>query len=613
MEKRHKKITKGAGRGYLISICIHLILFLLAGLLIVFTVDKKEYKKFVPPEPIDRPKMQLKKPKVKVNQNVKPKQTQRIVTKVKPTSMPDISLPEISGMSDGFTGGVGGFELMPNLEEVTLFGGGHTIGNDFVGHFYDLKRDRSGRPIPTDANECIAELEKFIRGGWNTARLAKFYQSPKKLYTTAFMIPPVRSSVAPSAFGEKETGGWCWAAHYKGQLVHHEDIRFRFWGHGDDVLIVAVDGETVLNASWPDVDGEWGGIYGIGGTWNSSAKNNLRFYLGNNLSRGGDWIELKAGEPRDMEVLIGEVPGGVFCSMLTVEVEGEEYPRNKQGGPILPMFKTEEPSLDMIDEIYRALVPEEAAITNGPVFRDYNFSAQKIDKADDKEIVNNNFDTLRTWNLKSGKTYTAEFVSLVGDKVFLENDKGKQAKISLSDFSISDQEYISLSKPPSFSTTFVKSSSVRFVETTPYLEEDPPRINDFIFSAKIKKTDTKEYNHEVTVEFFAIAKELIGDKFILVDRQKSSFIPTKENDFSHTFSGPQIEFMEYVYDGDRRGKEYAGNLVVIYDKFGRVIDYQTSNQWLYDHMDNLKKIPIGRFFDKTCQRVIPTSPKAQRY
>ena len=59
--------------------------------------------------------------------------------------------------------------------------------------------------------------------------------------------------------------------------------------------------------------------------------------------------------------------------------------------------------------------------------------------------------------------------------------------------------------------------------------------------------------------------------------------------------------MEYVYDGDRRGKEYAGNLVILYDKFGRVIDFQTSNKWLYENLDDLKKIPIGRFFDKNCK------------
>ena len=47
-----------------------------------------------------------------------------------------------------------------------------------------------------------------------------------------------------------ETGGWCWVAHYKGKLVYHEDIRIRFWGMGNDLLLVRVDGELVLNGNW---------------------------------------------------------------------------------------------------------------------------------------------------------------------------------------------------------------------------------------------------------------------------------------------------------------------------------------------------------------------------
>ena len=605
-----KKDNKNTPSSYLVSLGFHLIIFLIAGVIIVFKIEDKEYKKFVPPKPVERQKVQLKKPQINLNNNTQSKPISRIVTKAKSSKISEVSLPAFNGIGDGFFSNNGSFQLKPIEQKITLFGGGESIGNDFIGSFYDLKRDKSGRPIPTDPDEMITELQRFVRGGWNTSRLAKFYKSPKKLYATSFMIPPVKSSVAPSAFDEPDTGGWCWAVHYKGKLVHHKDIKFRFWGQGDDVLVVAVDGKTVLNGCWPSSDSEWG-IYSIGGSWKSSAKNDFRFFLGNNLARGGDWIELKAGIPKEMDVLIGEVPGGGFCSMLTVEVDGESYDLNRQGGPILPMFKTEEPTLDMIDEIYRVLVPDEASVTNGPVFRDYEFvvANEEIDQIKEVKKINK----FREWTLIDGKLFKATFVSKSGDTVFFENEKGKQAKVNFSELIDSDQDFITLLKPPKFDIDFVKSTSVRFIKTTPYLEEEAPRINDFVFTVKIKKNDTKEFDQEIFVEFFAIAKELIGDKYILVDRQKSSFIPSKENEFSHTFSGPPIEFMEYVYDGDRRGKEYAGNLVILYDKFGRVIDFQTSNKWLYENLDDLKKIPIGRFFDKNCKRVIPTSPKAQRY
>jgi hypothetical protein len=72
-----------------------------------------------------------------------------------------------------------------------------------------------------------------------------------------------------------------------------------------------------------------------------------------------------------MEVLMGEGPGGHFDCMLVVEERGVDYPKNNQGGPILPMFTTTEPSHDLLDAIIPNLIPGEASLTNGPVFRDY--------------------------------------------------------------------------------------------------------------------------------------------------------------------------------------------------------------------------------------------------
>ncbi|VGO16251.1 hypothetical protein PDESU_04842 [Pontiella desulfatans] len=149
-----------------------------------------------------------------------------------------------------------------------------------------------------------------------------------------------KQELAPSAFNERETIGYCWAIHYKGQLVHREDITFRFRGQGDDILVVKVDGECVLNACGRGTEGFL--QPGLGG-WSSSSADSRRFYMGNSTAVVGEWITLRAGEPKKMEVVIGEVPGGTFCSMLTVEVEDVEYGRNRQSGPILPMFKTEEP------------------------------------------------------------------------------------------------------------------------------------------------------------------------------------------------------------------------------------------------------------------------------
>jgi hypothetical protein len=100
-------VVKGAPSGLVISLLVHAAAFMLAGLLVVFNVVNKEEKKFVPPKPVDRPKMKLKKPKVKVKKNAKPKSSERIVTKVTKANMPDIQLPELSGIGDGIGAGGG--------------------------------------------------------------------------------------------------------------------------------------------------------------------------------------------------------------------------------------------------------------------------------------------------------------------------------------------------------------------------------------------------------------------------------------------------------------------------------------------------------------------------
>jgi hypothetical protein len=364
--KRDKqKVSKGAPSGFMISLLIHAAAFMLAGMLVVFTVGKKEEQRFVPPKAVERPKMNLKKPKVRVKKTSKPKATTRIVTKVKRASMPDIQLPEMSGMSDGIGAGIGGFDIIPDLGSISVFGGGQSIGNDFAGTFYDLKRDRRGGTISMEQDPYMTIVGKLARANMRESILMKYYRAPKKLYTTHFMIPPIMSPMAPDLYGSPETPSFFFLVKYEGELVYKDDIRFRFWGTGDAYCVVTVDGETVL------ING-WDGRLDFLTHWITPEPGQSdRYFVGNQDLKVGEWIDLKAGEPKDMKVIFGEYTGGEMGIILLVEVEGVEYPESRQGGPILPAFKTEEFSRDVLDEIYKLLPEGECILTNGPVFRDF--------------------------------------------------------------------------------------------------------------------------------------------------------------------------------------------------------------------------------------------------
>jgi hypothetical protein len=305
-------------------------------------------------------------------------------------------------------------------------------------------------------------------------------------------------------------------------------------------------------------------------------------------------------------------------------VEGVEYEKNGQGGPILPMFQTAEPSRDLLDAFYRELIPGEVCFTNAPVFRDYVLKKKPKQPQKTEEVIVPPAKVMepslemRVWTRSNGKQLMAKQVAVMGDRVVLKTAKGKQLKIDLAKLSQSDHEYLELNNPPKFSIDFIKRSESkpsRYEQSPMEIKwgRDAPRVNDFTFGAKVSQRGAGAYNQELTVEYFAIGKELLGNKFILLDRRKGVFVPSKENRRSFALLGNPIEFVEYDLEGQRRGSRPAGYLVVITDKLGRIIQYSGTKDWLFEHINNLKTLPVGAYMDKSCTRVFPTPPKSTKW
>jgi hypothetical protein len=371
--KKTKGLVKGTPVAVLVSIGIHGLLLFAALTFVVFTVVKKDEVAFVPIEKLDRPQMKLKKLQVQVKQDSKPKQsTERIATTAtKMTS--NISLPEMTaGVGDGFAGEIGGFDMLEDLGGMTLMGAEKSIGNDLLGTFYYLMQyrngstsniNRSGDPN-TGYNNVIRE---FLAKGWDTSVFGPYWRAPRKLYGTQVFVPPVNSRMAPEIFGDyRPFEAAYWLVHYKGKIAYTNDARFRFWGYADNSMYVRINGEVVLDASYPR------NIEDNLADWRSTADDEQRFLIGGDRWRIGDWFEMKAGEPVDMEVLFGEQPGGGFKAMLVVQEEGVEYPdREKVGGPLLPIFKTSPTPQSVIDEMSYHIGPGWVDFTNGPIFSVY--------------------------------------------------------------------------------------------------------------------------------------------------------------------------------------------------------------------------------------------------
>jgi hypothetical protein len=450
-----KRVSKGMPSAVLLSILIHAGLFLLAGMLVVFTVVKKEEQKFELPKAVERPKMKLKKPKVKLKKSSKPKSTTRIVTQKNRASMPDIQLPELSGMGDGLgDGGIGeGFNMMPDLGELTVFGGGQSIGNDFEGTVYSLARGRGGSRIATDEAKFRNTLRTYVLSGWEDVVLSRYYRAPNKLYTSHFMVPSIPTAMAPRAFGVPDLEDFFLFVIYEGELVHKTDIKFRFWATGDSYLFINVNGKEVLANGWL-------GHKEIFDWWSSMAGGSGTYPLGNKFMSVGDWIELKAGEPVAMKVLFGEYLRGAFSAQILVEVDGVDYPTSRYGGPLLPAFKTERFTWDQLTQIHRYLPSGECSLTNGPIFNDFHTPQQESAVAaqpaptDGREskvepvLPEPGKSPVRVWTMRDGRTIEAEFNTILAGNLILKTVEGKQVKIPMNKVSDADIDYSRLTMPP---------------------------------------------------------------------------------------------------------------------------------------------------------------------
>lgn len=372
--KKKQKVVKGTSSAVLMSILIHAGLFFLAGVLVIFQVLDKKEMVFEAPPPFKPPPIPLKRLTPKVKKPSKPKSTAKITAVVEKVDLNQIQFPDLasSGIGTGISEGadVVTFGDMPSFDDDDgLLGNVVSIGNDLEGTYYDTKRRRNGSYNGSgdrgDPGTFVDLVVEFIRRGYDTTVFSSIYRSPVKRYANCVMVPTLSSSVAPAAFGEDMGSGLFWIVHYKGKIVYPEDITFRFWAAADHFMAIRVDEEDVMFAAWQGERDDFNVA------WRGNDSQRDTYYLGyNTYLEPGDWITLKAGEAKELQIVMGD-NGGLAAQMLLVEVKGEKYPQNIQGGPILPIFRTSTLSHDQIDAIYRDLPPNECCLTNGPVFSDF--------------------------------------------------------------------------------------------------------------------------------------------------------------------------------------------------------------------------------------------------
>lgn len=215
-------------------------------------------------------------------------------------------------------------------QDESVFGSKQASESALIGILYDLKQDQARRSKHMDTTAYGKLIDEFLSKGWDESVLNRYFRVTRPLYTTQIFVPLIGANAAPKAFGvENIVKPSFWLVHYKGQVTPPTDGTWRFWGYGEEACSVAIDGRNVLLANWKEVT-----CPSVG--WKSPEPPGQK--AANGAIVAGDWFEAKAGQILDLDVLIGERAGGVFCAFLMIEKKGDTY-QQIDGKPILPVFQ----------------------------------------------------------------------------------------------------------------------------------------------------------------------------------------------------------------------------------------------------------------------------------
>jgi len=319
----------------MISLALHVLAILIFGTIKFVSAVLREETVFES-APIDAAPQQEPEYKVNIEQRNQstPPPTPKVfaVDRASDLDIPALNIDLNVESSAVFGRNAGEFKGLTAVREMatnfslTDFGYTGRAANTLESTLIDLKRDRSGKPVPgDDRGRRKTAIREFTDGTWKLSNLTnKFYAAKNKLYASYWMIRFGSASRAPQAFGvEGEIAPTGIVAYYEGSYMPTENMNMRFCGMGDDVLIVRLNSRTVLDASW------------------EPGYSKLQFNQdGPKLPgipkpiRNGEWLNLKAGETYDLKILVAEIPGGSFGCFLFYQIKGEEKLRVFSTKPI---------------------------------------------------------------------------------------------------------------------------------------------------------------------------------------------------------------------------------------------------------------------------------------
>lgn len=207
-----------------------------------------------------------------------------------------------------------------------------------TGHLYDFKQNAQGKTVAydvRDADEFVSRLLQLQRNDFRASSFERYFRASTTLYATNITIHNSPAEEGPAYFkAEKEVRPSGWVAHYQGKIGLAGGKKFRFVGRGDDYMSVFIKGRPVLIAAWPDIQPR------LVGNWQESPPSGQHASPYGSPLIYGDWLSIDDLFKADIDIVVGERPGGRVGFVLMVQLKEKDYAEDASGRPILPLFTT---------------------------------------------------------------------------------------------------------------------------------------------------------------------------------------------------------------------------------------------------------------------------------
>jgi hypothetical protein len=157
------------------------------------------------------------------------------------------------------------------------------------------------------------------------------------LFTPAIWIPITQSDeCADKMHLENELSPSFWVGWYHAKVTPSAAGKYHFIGFGDDILVVAINGQVVFDGSISPVSGNQPTLPWPYQDWCVSNPYREANYA---KLRAGSSFEVNNVEPVTVDILMGDEPGFYYCAYLLIADESKDYPPDSHGVPLYPIFQ----------------------------------------------------------------------------------------------------------------------------------------------------------------------------------------------------------------------------------------------------------------------------------